>query len=128
MMLVVVSATVVAVYKLTRKDLQGAAEQVDRNNIKATWTVVILSTLFFVFNSIILGVTAGAVYFLFQVNEILEKEKEIVLVRLYYLAFSGAFFAIPLNSTLNPIVYLTRRNDMRQFFIKLFKGLFRSGQ
>ena len=62
MILVVVSATVVAVYKLTREDLQGAAGRVDTNNRKATWTVVILSTLFFVFNSILLGATV--VYFL----------------------------------------------------------------
>ena len=28
----------------------------------------------------------------------------------------GGFFATPLNSTIYPIVYLTRRSDMRGFF------------
>jgi hypothetical protein len=123
MILVVVSATVIAVYKLTKKDLHGAAEQADRNNIKATWTVVILSTLFFVFNSIVLGATAAVLYFINQFEYSLNLTEE-ELGRLLYLGFSAAFFAIPLNSSLNPIVYLTRRNDMRQYYSKFFKGLF----
>ena len=104
--LVVVSATAVAVYKLTRKDILGSAESVDRGNIKATWTVVILSTLFFVFNSILLGVMVNGYRYLNDLSETYP----------YSLTFFGVFFAIPLNSTLNPIVYLTRRSDMRHFF------------
>ena len=112
--LVVVSATTVAVYKLTRKDMLGSAESVDRGNIKATWTVVILSTLFFVFNSILLGVIVTGYWYL---NDMYEPDSRPNWKRFpFSLSFFGVFFAIPLNSTLNPIVYLTRRGDMRQFF------------
>ena len=101
--LVVVSSTVVAVYKLTREDLQGAAGRVDTNNRKATWTVVILSTLFFVFNSILLGATLVAM----NVN--------VTKFSIAYYNF-GLLLAIPFNSAVNPIVYLVRKSDMRQFF------------
>ena len=100
MILVVVSATVVAVYKLTREDLQGAAGRVDTNNRKATWTVVILSTLFFIFNSILLGATVVAFVNGVDIS----------------LSFFGFLVAIPLNSAMNPIIYLVRKRDMRQFF------------
>ena len=104
--LVVVSATVVSVYKLTREDLQGAAGRVDTNNRKATWTVVILSTLFFVFNSILLGATVV----LFDYIAVAKIEFAISF------AYFGFLLAIPFNSAVNPIVYLVRRSDMRQFF------------
>ena len=104
--LVVVSATVVAVYKLTREDLQGAAGRVDTNNRKATWTVVILSTLFFVFNSLLL--TATVVLF----DYIAAAKSEFAISFAYF----GFLLAIPFNSAVNPIVYLVRRSDMRQFF------------
>ena len=116
--LVVVSATVVAVYKLTRKGILGSAESVDRGNIKATWTVVILSTLFFVFNSILLGFTMTGVVYAYDDELGLESFP-------FTSTFFGVFFAIPLNSTLNPIVYLTRRSDMRQFFKQSFPKLSR---
>ena len=105
MILVVVFATVVAVYKLTREGLQGAAGRVDTNNRKATWTVVILSTLFFVFNSILLGATV-------VVSVGIARKTEFDISS----AFFGFLVAIPLNSAVNPIVYLVRKNDMRQFF------------
>ena len=117
------SATVVAVYKLTRKDLQGAAERVDRNNRKATWTVVILSTLFFVFNCILLGVTATVLNFLRYTLRYVGK-----LQLFFSLTFFGVFFAIPLNSTINPIVYLVRKSDMRRFFKQHVQKLFHFGQ
>ena len=107
--LVVVSATFVAVYKLTREDLQGAAGRVDTNNRKATWTVVILSTLFFVFNSILLG----AEVVIFDGEGARSTSKFVISF-----AFFGLLIAIPFNSAVNPIVYLVRRSDMRQFFIE----------
>ena len=118
MILVVVSANVVSVYKLTRNDLQGAAERMNRNNRKATWTVVILSALFFVFNSILLGAMAAILVIFFD-SETFDSETfdaEPKLFR-FLILFNGLaiLFAIPLNSTMNPIVYLLRRSDMRDF-------------
>ena len=107
-MLTVLCATILAVYKLTRSDLQGATENVSRNNRKATWTVVILSALFLVFNSIWFGVLVWQFFVIVNHGT----------TPFFYFAY---FLAIPLNSTVNPIVYLTRKSDMRQFFIKNFQ-------
>ena len=111
MILVVVSASVVSVYNLARNDLQGAAERMNRNNRKATWTVVILSALFFVFNFILLGAMAAILVISL---ESLDPESSSFSF-LFYLLNLGILFAIPLNSTMNPIVYLLRRSDMRNF-------------
>ena len=119
-LLVVVSATLVTVYKLTRRNLLGTAERASKNNIKATWTVVILSALFFVFNSILLGVTVTALHYISDPHE-LDHDQQTIL---FSLVFFGAFFAIPLNSTLNPIAYLVRKSDMRQFFQQSPKDCF----
>ena len=105
--LTVLCATIVAVYKLTRADLQGATENVSRNNRRATWTVVILSILFLVFNSIFLGV----MWQFFETRQFFNYGSAILFFFVYFLA-------IPLNSTINPIVYFTRKSDMRQFFIE----------
>ena len=113
-LLTVLCATILAVHKLTRADLQGATENVSRNNRKATWTVVILSVLFLFFNSILLGVMWQ--FFV---------ESSHSTVNFNYgtqiLFFFVHHLAIPINSTINPIVYLTRKSDMRQFFIKNFQ-------
>ena len=114
-MLIVLCATIVAVYKLTRADLQGATENVSRNNRKATWTVVILSVLFLVFNSIVFGVTS---YFFANHQSVVNE------ARLYSLMFYGLFLAIPLNSSINPIVYLTRRSDMRKYLKQRFQKFY----
>ena len=108
-MLTVVFGTIVAVYKLMKDDLPGAAERVNRNNRRATWTVVILSVLFLVFNSILLGVTMN----IFVNTDKIQEDRSILA-----LSFFCLFLAIPLNSAINPIVYITRRSDMRQFFVQ----------
>ena len=126
MILVVVSATLVAVYKLTRKDLQGAAGRVNSNNRKASWTVVILSTLFFAFNFVLLVVTGYARHVFNSPDKSHPSGRD--MVRLYFLAFCGMFVLIPLNSTLNPAVYLARKSDMQLFFKQKFTGFFRISQ
>ena len=113
-MLTVLCATILAVYKLTRADLQGATENVSRNNRKATWTVVILSVLFLAFNSILLGATC------ITLNQTLNVKSN---TGTQIFATFALFLAIPLNSSINPIVYFTRMTDMRQFFIQNFQKL-----
>ena len=113
--LVVVLATAVALNKLTRKTaLQGIIESVSRRNRKATWTVIILSALFLVFNSIFLGVTW---------NIFVNPRSMISDIYVQTLSFFGFFLAIPLNSSINPIVYLTRKSDMRHFFVESLRNL-----
>ena len=113
--LTVVLATAVALNKLTRKTaLQGITESVSRRNRKATWTAIILSALFLVFNSIFLGVTWN----------IFENPKSMMLdIYVQTLSFFGFFLAIPLNSSVNPIVYLTRKSDMRHFFVESLSNI-----
>ena len=106
--LAVLCATAVSVYKLTKKDItQEETEGTARSNKKATWTVVILSTLFIVFNSINIGTTAH----LF-IHGIYGMDYKSPWFRF------GTLIAIPLNSAINPIVYIVRKSDMRAFFIQ----------
>ena len=114
-MLIVLCATILAVYKLTRADLQGATENVSRNNRKATWTVVILSVLFLLFNSVLFGVTSYIFANTLRVG---------YDTRVQSLIFYGLFLAIPLNSSINPIVYLTRRSDMRHYLKQRYRKFY----
>ena len=109
-MLIVLCATVVTICKLTKKNtVQEETEGTARNNKKATWTVVILSTLFIVFNSIYIGTTAHLyVNYVYTVSPWFR---------------SGTLIAIPLNSAINPIVYIVRRSDMRDFFKPIIQKL-----
>ena len=113
--LTVLCVTILAVYKLTRADLQGATENVSRNNRKATWTVVILSALFLLFNTILFADTWAIIA---NPGEITNEGRSESLM------FYGLFLAIPFNSSINPIVYLTRRSDMRQFFKQEFQKFY----
>ena len=113
--LTVVFATAVAVYNLTRKTaLQGITESVSRRNRKATWTAIILSALFLVFNAIFLCATW---------NIFLNPRSMFLDISVQTLTFFGLFLAIPLNSSINPIVYLTRKSDMRHFFVESSRNI-----
>ena len=114
-MLVVFCATFVSVYKLTRKDIPEGTEGAARNNKKATWTVVILSTLFIVFNVAFLAATADV----YKDPLAAAEEKSPLLLS----AYVGMFMAIPLNSAINPTVYLVRIEEMRQFFLQNFQKI-----
>ena len=110
--LVVVSATVVSVYNLKRRDMiQGGTEGAARNSNKAAWTVVILSTIFIVFNVSFLAITTR-----FLLNPFAHLGNSYALF-----AYFAIFMVMPLNSTINPMVYLVRIHDMRQFFAQRFR-------
>ena len=95
--LVVFTTTLISVCKLCRagKDLNASGKD---NSRKASWTVIIISAVFSFLNFIFL---AGIV---------------ILFLGEPIIAVFSLFFAIPLNSAVNPIIYLTRRKDMRQFY------------
>ena len=109
--LVVLCSTVVSVYKLTRKDISEGTEGTTGNNKKATWTVVILSTLFVVFNVIVIALS------IINISEYEKETKSTIATNLQYL---GVLLLAPLNSTINPIIYFIRRSDMREFFAQSF--------
>ena len=106
MIFVVVISSAFSAYKLMKSDVVDAAERHDSRNRKATWTVIILSAFFFIFNSGFLAVWAT----------LIGHANSGMTTSLYLAIFFGLFFAIPLNSAINPIVYLVRRSDMQQFF------------
>ena len=113
--LVVSCATVVSVYKLTKKDISEGTEGTARNKKKATWTVVILSTLFIVFNVTFLAATADVYKDPLAAAE--EKSPH------WFSTYVGMFIAIPLNSAINPTVYLVRIEEMRKFFLQNFQKI-----
>lgn len=117
-LLIVLCAMVVAVHKLTKKDIR-AGERLSQNNKKATFTVVILSGLFFVFNSVFLGMCIN----LFSHGNILNNDTQALI-----LIYIGLFIAVPLNSSINPIIYLVRKRDMREFFVQNFRKIFQTAQ
>ena len=117
-LLIVLCAMVVAVYKLTKKDIE-AAERLSQNNKKATFTVVILSGLFFVFNSVFLGLTVNLLFNHGNLN----KDNQALI-----LTYIGLFIAVPLNSSINPIIYLVRKRDMREFFVQNFGKICQTAQ
>ena len=116
--LIVLCAMVVAVHKLTKKDIGGAGERLSQNNKKATFTVVILSGLFLVFNSVFLGLSIN----LFSHGNLNNDTQALILITI------GLFIAVPLNSSINPIIYLVRKRDMREFFVHNFRKIFQSAQ
>ena len=97
--MVVVTTTVVSVCKLScRGDNKLNATGKD-NSRKASWTVIIISSVFSLFNFIFL---AGFFMGLITDHPLI--------------AVLPLIFAIPLNSAVNPIIYLRRRKDMQQFY------------
>ena len=112
--LMVLCATVVSVYKLTRNGISEGTEGTTGNNERASWTVVILSTLFFVFNVIVIVLS------IILISEFAKETKSTVATNLQYV---GVLLLAPLNSTINPIIYFIRRSDMREFFAKSFRKM-----
>ena len=86
------------------------AEQSREAGIQATVTVVILSALFCVLNTFFFVTSLIHFYFNYKPGN-------------FGFIFSfGIFYAIPLNSALNPLVYFVRTKLMREYLIGLFKS------
>ena len=100
--LVVVVSNSISVMKILRSRAEiGENYRLTDKNKQATITVVILSLLFFVFNTLWVT-TLGAVFLCgAKLNQ-------------YFLSFAF-WLGVPLNSALNPVVYLARKESMRRY-------------
>jgi hypothetical protein len=112
-------SSVLSVWKLTRKDdnLQatgsGDKNRTPRLNAqqRATVTILIVSILFCIFN------VSFCVSYCLRYFEDIRADDISGPIRLLY-RFS-IFLTIPLNSAMNPIIYFTRKEDMRKYIREL---------
>ena len=73
--------------------------------VQATITMAILAGVFYIFN--VFYLFAQVLYFFYQVK----LRESIVGIVLYF----GIFYAVPLNSAVNPLIYLSRKRKMRRY-------------
>ena len=117
-------SSILSVWKLlkNRRNIEiatvdhGRQAQRTNNNQKATVTILIVSFLFCFFNTVF----CISLYFgFFEFGPETSSTHVIVLV-LRGFAF---WLAVPLNSAINPIVYFTRKRDMRKFIRGLLPNI-----
>ena len=105
----VIVANLISVTTLLRSG--SIAEQSREAGFQATLTIVILSALFCVFN------TAYCVSFVIHVYSDKPINDDVAL-------WFGAFYAVPINSALNPIIYFWRKKEMKEYLMNLIKATF----
>ena len=108
MILVVLLTNICSILKLRFKPNKTA--QSSRNNIQATTTVAILSVFYCFLHGCYL--VTGILYF-FCGHDLNNGS---------WLLYFGIFYAAPLNSAINPLIYMLRKRDMKRYL----KGFTRS--
>jgi hypothetical protein len=103
---VVLSSIVTAYWLLSETRYK---RKISKNNRHATITVLILSAVFFMINAIF--VSAAIISFCFNI-EVIEFGKSWHTYRDIVFSLSEC-----LNSTINPMIYLTRKKEMRRFVV-----------
>ena len=103
---VVIGSNVISARKLLKSKDEVGEGRITELNKKATITVLILSVLFCCFN---LVYVSSVIIFLLRVD-----------VPYTFHPFSS-YIALPLNSALNPIVYLIRKHGMRVYVKELWE-------
>ena len=107
--LVVIISNVVCVWKLQKSE-RGERERENGINKRATVTVIILSSLFCFFNTLV--VLMGLITITESGGRVDPR----------FMAYCVRF-GIPFNSSLNPVVYFCRKAAMRQFISERFRNL-----
>ena len=101
---VLVSTLITAYWLFKRSSIKG---EISENARHASVTIIILSTVFCLLNMVYILAAVLAL----QVK--LGKIKDTPKLQLFrHISFEAAY---SLNSTLNPVIYLTRKSEMRQF-------------
>ena len=90
---------------------ENLAEQSRDAGVQATVTIVILSALFCVLNTIYCAALAIQFYFGGKIND-------------NFALWFGTFYAVPINSALNPMIYFWRKTEMKGYLIDLIKACF----
>ena len=109
---VLMSTLITAYWLLKKSSIKG---EISENARHATVTIIILSTVFCLLNIVyILGAVLSLRVKLGQIKDTPNLE----LFR--NICFEAAY---SLNSTLNPIIYLTRKVEMRQFLLNIWRTI-----
>ena len=109
LVMLVIVANLLSVSTLLKSG--SIAEQSREAGFQATLTIVILSVLFCVFN------TAYCVSFVIHVYSEKPINDDVAL-------WFGAFYAVPINSALNPMIYFWRKEEMKGYLMNLIKATF----
>ena len=102
MILVALMANTISVMKIALQPDVVKRSRSRSAGVRATVTVLILSGFFCFLNTFFL--VTEVLYFYFRV-----RFSQSVLI------YFGIFYAVPLNSVMNPLIYLLRKREMRQF-------------
>ena len=114
MILVVLVTNVSSILKLLRSEKTAQPEQRPnratqsrKNSVHATTTVAILSVFYCLLHGLYL--TSGILYFFCRVD----------LDNGSWFLYFGLFYAAPLNSAINPLIYLLRKKEMKKYLKEL---------
>ena len=106
---VLVSTLMTAYWLFKRSPIKG---EMSENTRHATLTIIILSTVFCMLN--IVYILGAILYQGITLGQIKDTAR---LQQFRNISFEAAY---SLNSTLNPIIYLTRKSEMRQFVLDIW--------
>ena len=104
LVILVIAANFFSISKLVKD--RNIFEQSRESTFKATVTIAILSALFCVFNTIYCIATTVHIYFSVDINK-------------NFAIWFGAFFSVPINSAINPMIYFWRKQEMRTFLMNI---------
>ena len=105
LLIVLVSvANIISVINLLKSD--NLAEQSREAGFQATVTIVILSALFCVLNTMYCAAVAFHTFLNININR-------------NFAIWFGVFYAVPINSTLNPMIYFWRKTEMNTYLRNL---------
>ena len=109
---VLVSTLMTAYWLFKRSPIEG---EISVNARHATLTIIILSTVFCMLN--IVYILGAILYRGITLGQIKDTTR---LQQFRNISFEAAY---SLNSTLNPIIYLTRKREMRQFVLDIWMNI-----
>lgn len=112
MMAVLLSSVITAYWLLYKTKFK---RRVSKNNRRATVTVLILSAVFFLINITFISATVISYCFWIKVLQISPTSSWYVYTEIVFTLTQC------LNSTVNPMIYLTRKKEMRQFVLKILE-------
>lgn len=115
MVIIVAVCCVISIRKLSIPNEALGESQITTVNRKAMITVLILSSLFIAFNSTTMG---AAFYFIFNMNSTNDPAKYFdMILTIIRLA------VLPINSALNPVVYIFRIEGLNIYTKQLFRRI-----
>ena len=107
--LIVATCSVICILKL-RSDRN--MPNTDQTRRRATVTILIISVLFCVVN---MAYLSGVIYSQFILKAVAENGTVENVAELFVTILYTVFIGVPLNSTINPLIYFARKKEMRTF-------------